>query len=54
MPESIVLLKVIGMSNLSDLHLKNRIAHLSYRGRHWLQYYLTRLWGRPYYWKDIV
>lgn len=50
--DSIVQLHMMGMINKRELSPTNRIAHLSDRGRHWLQYYLIRFWGRPFYWEE--
>ncbi len=50
--ESIAILDSNGMVNLDELLIEDRVAYLSDRARHWLQYYLMRLWGRPFYWEE--
>lgn len=50
--ESIAYLNRVGLVNKTDLPVEKRIAFLSSRARQWLQYYLMRLVGRPFYWGD--
>lgn len=47
--ESIALLNFIVTVNKNDLNAAHRIAYLSDRSRQWLQYYLMRLLGRPFW-----